>query len=153
MIYSLFGADVVMVCKVCGFQGQLSKLEHPRSEFNLCPVCSKANKGSVLIKLEDYQEQKLEEKLHRYLCCRNCGVAGLIENFPFKSGTPSGDSDDPGDERYCPLCISFGDVVNLADLQFCSQCGERPVEEKGSWCVGCDKAYEAAATANQFDED
>src|SRR3989344_1128635 len=87
---------------------------------------------------------KLEEKLSRYLYCRDCGVTGFIENFPFKSGKPKGDPNDAGDEKYCPNCMSSESLINLADLRFCSRCGERPVEEKGSCCIGCEEAYEAA---------
>lgn len=141
-------ATVELICKKCGFKSELGKLARPHSDLNFCPECIKMGCSSILIELKEYQEQKLKEKLGRHLYCLNCKMVGLIDGFPFKSGTLHGDPDDIGDERYCKGCMK-SDLINLACLQPCSQCGERPVEKAGEWCVGCEEQYEAAYFAER----
>lgn len=139
MISKLFKAGIVLICKICNFQSELGKLEKPHSLFNLCPECMKENKDSVLIKLKDYQKQKLEEKLRRHIYCRNCGYIGLIEDFPF-----NGPKEDHDSEKYCPHCMSINGPINASNVKLCTNCKARPAEDSDNWCIGCSEAYEAA---------
>ena len=139
MISKLFEAGILLICKTCGFQSELGKPENPHSELNLCPECMKSNHASVLIKLEDYKKQKLEEKLSRHIYCRKCGFIGLIKDFPF-----NGPPDDICSEKYCPKCMSVDDLINAAGLKLCEGCEARPAEDGDDFCMGCIEESEAA---------
>ncbi len=143
MISKLFEAGIMLICKVCGFQSELGKLEKPHSSFNLCPECMKVTKGSVLIRLEDYQKQELEKKLRRHIYCKECGFIGLLDDFPF-----NGPREDVCSEKYCPECMSVDDLINASDVTLCTSCRARPAEDNDDWCVGCSAdACEAACFA------
>ena len=138
----------IWICRKCGFRSELGKLKNPHSDINICPQC----KDVLLRPLKVFEKQELKSKLARHLFCLDCEFAGLIEDFPFKSGHPNGDPEDAGDERYCPKCMSDR-LISASELNMCDQCGERPAEEGDTWwCQGCTEAYEAASkTESDFD--
>ena len=145
MIYKLFGSDTVMVCKRCEFQSKLGALPHPHGELNFCPECVKSWKGSVMVSLEEYLkqvldeylEQRVKEKMSRHIYCPACGFTGLADAFPQKNF-----QDAVGSENFCPVCFYGEDLINASEVKFCKECRVLPVYDDYDLCVGCSEMYE-----------